>query len=73
MSKEEVKLCEAVAEAYTFPVTSMVIGADGRQIVISWNNTERNQNMVTILEHQDAVNVFAVLTSVLRKQKLLFP
>ncbi len=30
MSKEEVKLCEAVTEAYMFPVTSMVIGADGR-------------------------------------------
>lgn len=52
---------------------NMVVGVDDRQIVISWNNTEHCKNMVTILDHQDAVNLYAVLTTVLRKQKLLFP
>ena len=64
---------ETFDNGQSFSDGNIVIGVDDRQIVISWNNTERNQNMVTILEHQDAVNVFAVLTSVLRKQKLLFP
>lgn len=58
---------------HSFSDGNIVVGADERKIVISWNNTEHCKNMVTILEHQDAVNLYAVLTSVLRKHKLLFP
>ena len=64
---------ETFANGQSFSDGNIVVGVDDRQIVISWNNTDRNQNMVTILNHQDAVNMFAVLTPALRKLKLLFP
>lgn len=57
----------------SFSDGNLVIGMDDRQIAIAWNNTEHCKNMVTVLNHQDAVNLYAVLTSALRKQKLLFP
>lgn len=56
----------------SFSDGNLVVGVDERKIVIAWNNTEHNQHMVTILEHQDAVNLFAVLTSALKSKKLLY-
>lgn len=64
---------ETFESGQSFSDGNLVVGLDDRKIVISWNNTEHCKNMVTILDHQAAVNLYAVLTSVLRKQKLLFP
>lgn len=59
--------------AQSFSDGNLVIGIDERKCAINFNNTDGAKNQVLVLNWQDVLNLYAVLTPALRKQKLLFP
>ncbi len=44
-----------------------VVGVDDDSVVIAWNNTIHNQHQINILTMTDAISLYALLHSALKK------
>lgn len=58
-------------DGQSFSDGNIVVGIGEGQVAIAFNNTLFNQNQLTVMQDQDAKNIYALLTSALKAKGLL--